>query len=69
MKNPIRTYFNWYGRNLTDISVEPAGKAIWHFTKFSAKNIGISIAVSAVICGGVAIGQYIHNKLTEKQDY
>lgn len=69
MKNPIRSYLNWYGRNLTEISTEPAGKAIWHYSKFTMKTVGIGIAISTVILAGIAIGNAIHEKREEDKLY
>lgn len=65
MKNPIRTYLNWYGRNLVEISTESAGKALVHYGKFTAKVTLAAVAVTAVVYGGIAAGYYIHDKIEE----
>ena len=39
IKNPVRTYLNWYGRNLVEISEEPAMRALTHHCKFSLQVI------------------------------
>lgn len=69
MKNPIRSYLNWYGRNLTEISTEPAGKAIWHYSKFTMKTVGIGMALATVILAGFAIGDTIREKREEDKRY
>lgn len=68
MKNPIRTYLNWYGRNWVEIAAEPAGKALVHYGKFSAKLIAASVAVTAVVCGGIMVGNAIKEKLEERKE-
>lgn len=68
MKNPIRTWCNWYGRNLVEISTEPAGKAIMHYGKVFAKNAAVSFVVSAVVCGGIVVGYIIREKIEEAKE-
>lgn len=68
MKNPIRTYLNWYGRNLVEISTEPAGKAITHYGKVFAKSAAVSLAVSAVVYGGIIAGYIIREKIEEAKE-
>lgn len=68
IKNPIRTYMNWYGRNLVEIAAEPTGKAILHYGKFTAKVALASFAAAAVIYGGAIAGQKIYEKIQEGKD-
>lgn len=68
MKNPVRTYLNWYGRNWVEISEEPAKKALMHYGKFTLQGIAISLAVAAVV-GGVTYARCkIYEKVTEEKE-
>ena len=68
IKNPVRTYLNWYGKNLCEIAAEPAGKALVHYGKFTGKVIVASVAVSAVLYGGVYLGMKIYDRITEDKE-
>lgn len=68
MKNPVRTYLNWYGRNLVEISEEPAKKALMHHGKFTLQVLAISLAVSAVVGGVTYAGCKIYEKVTEEKE-
>lgn len=68
IKNPIRTYLNWYGRNCVEIAAEPAGKAIVHYGKFAAKIIAASVAIYAVGCGVVYVGTKVYDKIQEMKE-
>lgn len=63
IKNPIRTYLNWYGRNWIEISEEPTARALAHYGTFSAKIIGAGLAVGAVTYGAIYLGMMIHDKM------
>ena len=67
IKNPVRTYLNWYGRNLVEISEEPAMRALTHHCKFSLQVIAISLAVGAVVGGVTYAGCKIYEKVTEEK--
>lgn len=66
-KNPIRKHANWYGRNLVEISEEPAGRAIAHTGKLFAKLTLASVAVSAVVYGAIYVGYKVKDKLDERK--
>ena len=68
IKNPIRTYLNWYGRNCVEIAAEPAGKALVHYGKFAAKQFFAGVAIYAVIYGAVYAGTKIHDKIEEMKE-
>lgn len=65
IKNPLRTYINWYGRNMVEIAEEPAGRALAHYGKFAAKNIAIGVAATVVVYGAFAVGYMIKDKIDE----
>ena len=68
IKNPIRTYLNWYGRNCVEIAAEPAGKALVHYGKFVAQQIAASFAIYAVVCGAAYVGTKIYDKFEEMKE-
>lgn len=68
IKNPIRTYLNWHGRNCMEIAAEPAGKALVHYGKFLAQTIAVSFAIYAVTSGVVYAGFKIHDKIEEMKE-
>lgn len=68
IKNPIRTYLNWYGRNCVEIAAEPAGKALVHYGKFAAKQFVAGVAIYAVACGVVYAGTKIYDKIEEMKE-
>lgn len=68
MKNPVRTYLNWYGRNWVEISEEPATKALAHYGKFALQGIAIAAAISAVVGGVTYAGCRIYQKVTEEKE-
>lgn len=68
IENPIRTYLNWYGRNCVEIAAEPTGKAIAHYCKFTGKMIAASLALSAVLYGGMYLGTKVYDKIQEMKE-
>ena len=64
-KNPLRTWFVYNGKNLSEIATEPALKAIRHYGKLRMTNSGISILVSAGIVGVVYVGYRVYEKVSE----
>lgn len=64
-KNPLRTWFAYNGKNLSEIATEPATKAIRHYGKLCMANSGISILVSAGIVGVIYVGYKVYEKVSE----
>lgn len=67
IKNPLRTWANWYGSNLVEIAVEPAGKAFMHYGKVLGQSFLIGCIPAAIL--GACLGGYyvIREKLEEKE--
>lgn len=67
IKNPLRTWANWYGSNLVEIAAEPAGKALMHYGKVCGQSFLIGF-IPAMVVGVCVAGYYvIHDKLEEKE--
>lgn len=68
IKNPLRTYLNWYGRNCVEIAAEPAGKAIMHYGKFAAQQFAVVLVVYAISYGVGYAGMTIYDKIQEMKE-
>ena len=66
MRNPIRTWMDYNGRNMTAIAAEPACKAIRHFGKLYMVNAGIGILFSAGVVCAIYAGHKVYEKVQEK---
>lgn len=68
MRNPIRVWFDYNGRNMVQIASEPAGKMVTHYGKLCMANAGISILASAVIMGVAYAGYKIYEKVEDMKE-
>lgn len=68
IKNPLRAYMNWYGRNCVEIATEPAGKAFMHYGKFAVQQIAVCVALGAIGYGVGYAGTKIYDKIQEMKE-
>lgn len=68
IKNPLRTWANWYGSNLVEIAAEPAGKAFMHYGKVCGQSFLIGF-IPAMVVGACVIGYHIIHDKKEMENY
>lgn len=68
MRNPIRAYVGWQGKNLVEIASEPAGKAIAHYGKVAMSEFGLGVLAGFAMLGIGFVGYKINEKIKEMKE-